>query len=57
MTYLCLNILKIDSNRKTMVTNFLKRLKIERSVAEISKIRIRKASVSANFCDVNPTIA
>ena len=40
-----------------MLTNFLKRLQIERSVAEISKIRIRKASVSANFCDVNPTIA
>ena len=40
-----------------MVTNLLKRLQIERSVAEISKIRIRKASVSSNFCDVNPTIA
>ena len=34
-----------------------KRLQIERSVAEISRIRIRKASASANSCDVNPTIA
>ena len=56
-------IFKIDSNMtkyqkcQNKGTKLKKRLQIERSVAEISRIRIRKASVSANSCDVNPTIA